>query len=348
MKRLYRLFLVILLFVLVFWHYPSIVSAKEDATTCPSNYKTNVLYAGICLVENSRFCQIATGSGKTKTALDQHYCENDNNNCCVDPNAQTCGEYPDGQSVGDWVKVWGCARNDHPIVPSLGSPVEPCNRTIEEIIAKGVSFAESCAGDFCDSLSKCYYDKYCYSKGELLESNVCFTGTGTDSDKDTVLRYGDGECVTVTDGSDGWDECISSKPPSNGNGEQKEPEPMTCGQVCANEGDMMGACEECICPGGNTGSIEQTNRVWTELGCISASSNGVILAVMRIFLGIVTGAVILRFIQAGFMMNTDDPEKIKEAKSIVVSAITALIFGAMIAIILNFIGINILDIGDIV
>ena len=114
------------------------------------------------------------------------------------------------------------------------------------------------------------------------------------------------------------------------------------------EGDLNDECVECICLNGNPAAVAQNNRVWTELGCISATTNGVILAITRIFVGIITAVVILRFIQAGFMMNTDDPEKIKEAKAIVVSAITALVFGVMIPIILNFIGIDVLGIGKII
>lgn len=104
-------------------------------------------------------------------------------------------------------------------------------------------------------------------------------------------------------------------------------------------------CLRCVCSGD---AWTETGHVWTEIGCITPTQKGVVLAVMRIFIGVITGVAVIRFIQAGFMLNTDDVEKIKEAKGIATDAIIALIVGAMIPIILNFVGLDILGIGKIV
>jgi hypothetical protein len=110
---------------------------------------------------------------------------------------------------------------------------------------------------------------------------------------------------------------------------------------------MHKSCCKCVCGDENCGGSDFTENVWTELGCIKATENGIIVAVMRVFIGVVTGLAVIRFIQAGIMLNTDDPEKIKEGKSIAISAVAAIVFGALIPIILNFVGIKILDIGAI-
>lgn len=123
---------------------------------------------------------------------------------------------------------------------------------------------------------------------------------------------------------------------------------LTCIEICeGEEGERLTQCLVCVCDGDNYEGTKLSQNIWTELGCIEATLGGIIIAVMRVFFGVVTGLAIIRFIQAGFMLNTDDPEKIKEGKSIAVSAVAAIIFGAMIPILLNFVGLDILGIGEL-
>lgn len=109
-------------------------------------------------------------------------------------------------------------------------------------------------------------------------------------------------------------------------------------EECTGEtGTDLTSCQTCV----------NGNNVWTELGCITPTQEGVVAAVMRIFIGVVTAVAVLRFIQAGLMYNTDDVEQIKEARGIAVNAIVAIIFAAAVPIILNFIGVKIINIGQI-
>jgi hypothetical protein len=116
--------------------------------------------------------------------------------------------------------------------------------------------------------------------------------------------------------------------------------------------DYVKNCCSCVCVvdtvGPHAGEPDPTCKgilsavnVWTEIGCITSTQNGITVAAMRIFVGIVTGLSIVRFIQAGMMYNSDSPEKIKEARSIGLSALAALVFGVSLPIILNFIGIKV-------
>lgn len=155
---------------------------------------------------------------------------------------------------------------------------------------------------------------------------------------------------------------ISESTPVLPDGDQPPPE-ATCKDLCKGElietgGEQIPefnpnyiACCKCVC--GNTdcecsdGGCSFTNNVWTEVGCITPTQEGITAAVMRIFVGVITGIAVIRFIQAGVMFNSDDPEKIAEAKSIFWSAIIALVAGGILPLIMNFIGIDILGIGEI-
>lgn len=124
-----------------------------------------------------------------------------------------------------------------------------------------------------------------------------------------------------------------------------KPIALTCAEACEGEEDAGARkeCEDC-CKAGD----DAFANIWTEVGCIRADQAGVIKSVMRVFFGVVTGIALLRFIQAGMMLNTDDPEKIKEGKSVAVSAVAALFFAALLPILMNFIGMDILGIGQLV
>ena len=150
---------------------------------------------------------------------------------------------------------------------------------------------------------------------------------------------------------------------ATGGGTFKPTPQYTCGQICQGEEgtDQYETCISCVCS--DTCSAEGSDlagsnppytcvvlsgHVWTELGCITPTNNGIIVAVTRIFFGIVTTFAILQGIRGGLMINTDDPEKIKEGKGLFISAVTAMIFGALIPIILNFIGIDVLGLGELI
>lgn len=125
----------------------------------------------------------------------------------------------------------------------------------------------------------------------------------------------------------------------------------TCAANCTGEGSLekQEKCCECMCGSScaSSNKTATTNNIWTEIGCINTSQEGLVIAVMRVFFGVVTGLAVLRFIQAGMMLNTDDMEQIKEAKNIATQAVVALIVGGTIPLVLNFIGVDILGIGNL-
>lgn len=216
----------------------------------------------------------------------------------------------------------------------------------------------------CPSPSCEYYRFGGYQLPEILcyEENAA----RVDSDPRMICVQGNWEEATEECGINGCQPEIGEDDPenpnycptdcesgNNGSGNDGDrynnnpPEIPTCGEICVSEGEDEGYCLECICAGGKD-STEFTNNVWTELGCITPTQEGVISAIMRVFFGIVTGVALIRFVQAAIYLNSDDPEKKKEGKSIVMSAMAALALGASLPVVLNFLGIDILGIGSIV
>ena len=207
-----------------------------------------------------------------------------------------------------------------------------CRDNLTGAYSSGIDFfkkSDQQTGYECKKENYCQSGK-CWIKCTNLLDKLRCAPSGTQVNQGGTPKYCDGSSGNWIDSQDG----LPPVPDGNPVG-QPDIKPITCDEVCAGENDNCGDC----CTAGN---------VWTEIGCISPTQNGVVIAVMRVFIGIVTGLAVLRFAQAGFMLNTDDPEKIKEGKSIAVSAVIAIIFGTMIIVILNFIGVDILRIGQII
>jgi hypothetical protein len=84
--------------------------------------------------------------------------------------------------------------------------------------------------------------------------------------------------------------------------------------------------------------------VYSSLGCIDTTMNGVITTIMRIGIGILGAVGIFRIMQAAVLRQSADPKDIQESWDIIISVImgTIVLLGSMV--ILRVIGINILGI----
>lgn len=225
--------------------------------------------------------------------------------------------------------------------------------------------------------SLCYYEYTLITDSPLIGPNkgqYCKNGSFIDAPEGCICDEDDCE-EGVEDNPSDPNYCpadcrgSSSSDPANNNA--SPPPEISCKDLCSGEGtfvdsdndpdtpsvfvsgDQYANCCMCVCgtsdcPDDLDASRDVfTSDVWTELGCISASQEGIVISIMRIFVGAVLGIGLLRFIQAAFMLNTDDPEKIKEGKSIFFSAIMAIVLGVMMPILINFLGLDILGIGEL-
>jgi len=86
--------------------------------------------------------------------------------------------------------------------------------------------------------------------------------------------------------------------------------------------------------------------IWTAVGCIPSNPESVIKTVITIGLGIGGGVVLIMILAGSFMLSVSqgDPNKTKEAKEIITSAIIGLLFVIFSVTILQFIGVTILHI----
>ncbi len=96
------------------------------------------------------------------------------------------------------------------------------------------------------------------------------------------------------------------------------------------------ACADCFSAKG----------IWTAIGCIPSNPESIIKVVITIGLGLGGGIVLVMIIVGAFMLSVSqgDPNKTKEAKEIITSAIIGLLFVIFSVTILQFIGVSILHI----
>lgn len=84
--------------------------------------------------------------------------------------------------------------------------------------------------------------------------------------------------------------------------------------------------------------------VWTAIGCIPTSPQGIVQSLLRVGLGMAGGVVVLSVLAGAFMLTTSsgEPKKVQEAQELISSAIIGLLFVVFSVIILQFIGVQIL------
>jgi hypothetical protein len=125
------------------------------------------------------------------------------------------------------------------------------------------------------------------------------------------------------------------------------PDPLPIPQSALDEYNACAACINGTAISTSTG-VTPTARagfVYTSFtGCLDVSRDGIITRIFQIGIGLIGGAMVVRIIQAAFMMQTDNPEKIREAREIIGSAIIALLVLVGAITILRFLGINVLNV----
>lgn len=109
-----------------------------------------------------------------------------------------------------------------------------------------------------------------------------------------------------------------------------------CKQQLKEGTDQFEACQECF----------SGNGIWTAVGCIPSNPESVIKTVITIGLTAGGGIVLIMILVGSFMLSVSqgDPNKAKEAKEIITSAIIGLLFVIFSVTILQFIGVSILHI----
>lgn len=103
---------------------------------------------------------------------------------------------------------------------------------------------------------------------------------------------------------------------------------------------LQAQCETCA--GGPFGR----DGVWTAIGCINRDPKSIIKSLMQIGIGMGGGVALLSTLAGGFILSTSqgDPTKANQAKEIITNSIIGLLFIIFSVVILQFIGVRILNI----
>lgn len=128
-----------------------------------------------------------------------------------------------------------------------------------------------------------------------------------------------------------------------------------CSQLPGTEDDFddpntqRGACWVCVTQNGKFEGPEDSGKIYTGLGCISVSNEGLAKDLIRLLLGVSGGIALISILSASFMLTISqgDSNKVKNAKELITASITGLLFLIFSIFILEFIGVDILHIPDL-
>lgn len=121
-----------------------------------------------------------------------------------------------------------------------------------------------------------------------------------------------------------------------------------CDQVKATD---KAKCLACITNTGGSasGSDQKITGLWTAIGCIPTSKEGIVTSLVRVGLGVSGGVIVLLVLAAAFMLATSagDAKKVQEAQEMITSAVIGLLFVIFSVMIFRFIFTSILGLPGI-
>lgn len=80
------------------------------------------------------------------------------------------------------------------------------------------------------------------------------------------------------------------------------------------------------------------------IGCVNTTPEGIFVGIIRIALGVMGGVALLRMIYLGYVYQTGDEGKIKEARQGVIGTLAGLLLALFSVLVLRIIGVNVLDV----
>lgn len=107
--------------------------------------------------------------------------------------------------------------------------------------------------------------------------------------------------------------------------------------LCKQAGANAGTCKQCF----------DKQGIWTGIGCIPYNdTTQTVRALITVGLGLAGTVVVLMTLAGAFMLSTSkgDPTKVQEAKSLIFSAVSGILFLIFSVSILRFIGVSVLQI----
>lgn len=105
--------------------------------------------------------------------------------------------------------------------------------------------------------------------------------------------------------------------------------------------EQQEACKKCV---GEDPS--ESGNLYTAVGCVRVDEQGLAADLIRLLLGVAGGVALLSILAGAFMFTTSQGEsnRVKQAKERITAAVSGLLFIIFVVIILDFIGVRILQI----
>jgi len=109
----------------------------------------------------------------------------------------------------------------------------------------------------------------------------------------------------------------------------------------------------CTCVSGTSSCVvdnpdyaQYHHNLWTAVGCIPTDGTGIVTSILRIGMSIAGGIVLLMILASAFQLTVSqgDPKKVEEARGMITSAVGGLLFIIFSMIVLETIGVSILQI----
>lgn len=155
--------------------------------------------------------------------------------------------------------------------------------------------------------------------------------------------------ITKVVGTNDPTETPTNPPPPGGTGGVGGSGTPPAATMSCPAGSKASAIDPTLCPGGS----DRNNCVvclcaaqtWSGIGCVNTTStNGIVVTIVRITLGVIGGVMLLLMISAGYLYQTGQIDNIAKAKQRIQAMFTALIFLVFSTLLLRIIGVNILDV----
>lgn len=134
------------------------------------------------------------------------------------------------------------------------------------------------------------------------------------------------------------DECIET-PQGNNSGTGTASAYKLCDQIP--DPGLQTQCRDCA-----GGDGEGQEGVWTAVGCINRDPMDITKRLIQVGLGMGGGVALIMTLAGGFILSTSqgDPQKANQAKEMITNAVIGLLFVIFSVVILQFIGVRILNI----
>jgi len=264
------------------------------------------------------------------------------------PNFTLCsGNYAQKNLCGETNCCLACVRNEETSIP-YG---EPCGGSTQGECVNGTECRE---GLCLRSEGTIAFGNSC------LRSSECSTGTSENPTEALVCREvsgrgrictyvegryceSDRQCITET--GNPLSRCIADVCTNPGEQEDDSQHKGTafeyCDQVPPSQRDD---CRTCIADSTNEQGVQ--TRIYTAVGCIDVVGSDLAADLIRILIGVAGTAAFLSILGAAFLLTTSAGEssKVKQAKELLTAAVAGLLFMIFSVIILDFIGVSVLNI----